>query len=152
MVMHTGNAGHKQFVCAPITPFGASFDAAAMSAGEPGLPGCFLWQGKEYQVACVLDRWKTAGPCKHGSGEQYVRKHWFRLLTSDGTEMEIYFDRQPRTRQRRQRWWLASIIEPTSRSGPAVDSDPATHSDPATGFNRPTGSESDAASTSPTGL
>jgi hypothetical protein len=31
--------------------------------------------------------------------------------TADGTQMEIYFDRQPRSRQGKQRWWLAAIVE-----------------------------------------
>jgi phosphoribosylglycinamide formyltransferase-1 len=82
-----------------------------MSAGEPGLPGRFSWRGTEYGVARVLATWKTTGPCKHGSGEQYVRRHWFRLITTDGTEMEIYFDRQPRAAQNKQRWWRATVVE-----------------------------------------
>lgn len=82
-----------------------------MSAGEPGLPTRFAWRGTQYEVAQILDRWKTTGPCHHGSGEQYVRRHWFRVVTTDGTQMEIYFDRQPRSRQKKQRWWLAAIVE-----------------------------------------
>jgi hypothetical protein len=31
--------------------------------------------------------------------------------TTDGTLMELYFDRQPRSRQKMQRWWLATIVE-----------------------------------------
>ena len=27
----------------------------------------------------MVDKWKTTGSCRHGSGEQYVRKHWFRV-------------------------------------------------------------------------
>jgi phosphoribosylglycinamide formyltransferase-1 len=82
-----------------------------MSAGEPGLPARFLWRGQEYRVAAVLEKWKTTGPCRHGSGEQYVRRHWFRIVTDDGRQMEIYFDRQPRSRQKNQRWWLAAVWE-----------------------------------------
>lgn len=101
----------KHFVSEPIAPVDASFDAAAMSSGEPGLPARFVWRGTEYGVAQVLEKWKTAGPCRHGSGEQYVRRHWFRVDTTDGIRMEIYFDRQPRSRQKKQRWWLAAILE-----------------------------------------
>lgn len=82
-----------------------------MSVGEPGLPARFVWRGTEYGVAQVLEKWKATGPCRHGSGEQYVRRHWFRVETTDGTQMEIYFDRQPRSRQKKQRWWLATIVE-----------------------------------------
>jgi phosphoribosylglycinamide formyltransferase-1 len=101
---------HKEFVSEPITPVAGSFDTASMAGGEPGLPSRFVWRGAEYGVVQVLDTWKTAGPCKHGSGEQYVRRHWFRVVTADGAEMEIYFDRQPRVRQKSQRWWLATIV------------------------------------------
>jgi phosphoribosylglycinamide formyltransferase-1 len=82
-----------------------------MCAGEPGLPLRFLWRGTQYEVARVVEKWKTTGPCRHGSGEQYVRKHWFRVELTDGSRMEIYFDRQARTRQKLQRWWLASLEE-----------------------------------------
>ncbi len=101
----------KHFVSEPIVPVGASFDAASMSGGEPGLPARFVWRGAEYRVAHVLEKWKTTGACRHHSGEQYVRRHWFRVQTTDGTQMEIYFDRQPRSRQGKQRWWLAAIVE-----------------------------------------
>jgi len=102
---------HKQFVSEPITPVGGVFDTAAMSAGEPGLPARFRWRDTEYEVAVVTKTWKTAGDCRHGSGERYVRRHWFSIRTTDGTNMEIYFDRQPRARQAKQRWWLAAIVE-----------------------------------------
>jgi hypothetical protein len=101
----------KEFISEPITPVEGSFDTASMSAGEPGLPARFLWRGTEYRVERVLEKWKTTGPCHHGSGEQYVRRHWFRIETSDGTQMELYFDRQPRAPQKKLRWWLASIQE-----------------------------------------
>lgn len=107
---YTPSPLHKEFVSEPITPVAGSFDTASMAAGEPGLPARFLWRGAEYEVIRVLDAWKTTGPCRHGSGEQYVRRHWFRVVTADGTEMELYFDRQPRVRQKTQRWWLATIV------------------------------------------
>jgi hypothetical protein len=100
---------HKQFVSEPITPVAAAFDAARMSQGEPGVPDRFIWRGEEYQVARVVESWKTTGPCRHGSREQYVRRHWFTVDTTDGHRMDIYFDRQPRTGHKKQRWWLASI-------------------------------------------
>jgi hypothetical protein len=82
-----------------------------MSIGEPGLPSSFLWRGTQYEVARVLEKWKTTGPCRHGSAERYVRKHCFRVELTDGTQMEIYFDRQPCSKKQRQRWWVATIVE-----------------------------------------
>jgi hypothetical protein len=101
----------KEFISEPVVPVGGLFDAAAMASGEPGLPAQFVWRGDTYAVARVLDRWKTVGECRHHSGEKYVRKHWFRVQLTDGAQMELYFDRQPRTRQKKQRWWLAAIVE-----------------------------------------
>ena len=104
-------SGHKEFVSEPVVPARGSFDTPSMVAGEPGLPMRFAWRGTEYEIARVLEKWKTTGPCRHGSSEQYVRRHWFRVETTDGTVMELYFDRQPRARQEMQRWWLATVVE-----------------------------------------
>jgi phosphoribosylglycinamide formyltransferase-1 len=100
---------HKQFISESITPLEDSFDTRRMGSGEPGLPQRFRWRDQEYEVARVIETWKTTGDCRYGSGEQYVRKHWFRAETTDGREMEIYFDRQPRPGQKKKRWWLATI-------------------------------------------
>jgi hypothetical protein len=82
-----------------------------MATGEPGLPQRFRWRDTEYEVARVLSTWKTTGACRSGGAEQYVRKHWFRVELTDGSRFEIYFDRQPRSRQKKQRWWLVSVLE-----------------------------------------
>ncbi len=91
-------------------PVEGSFLTVSMGTGEPGLPVRFRWRDIEYEVARVIEQWKTTGACKHGSSEQYVRKHWFRVEATDGTQMDIYFDRQPRSRQKKQRWWLATLV------------------------------------------
>jgi len=64
-----------EFVSEAIAPVGPSFDARAMSTGEPGLPARFLWRDTDYEVARVIEKWRTTGDCKHGSGEQYVRRY-----------------------------------------------------------------------------
>jgi len=97
----------EQFVSEPIRPVPGTADAAAMAAGAPGLPRRFTWRETEYEVAEVLDQWRETRPCKHGSDEMYARKHWFRIRTTDGTEMTIYFERQPRSgHEVMKRWWL----------------------------------------------
>ena len=98
-----------EFVSEAIAPVGSSFHVRSMSMGEPGLPSRFSWRDAEYEVASVLEKWRTTGDCKHGSGEQYVRRHWFRIETTGGTRMTIYFDRQPRPGQKKKRWWLATV-------------------------------------------
>ncbi len=103
----------EEFVSEPIVPVEGTFDSAGMTRGEPGLPGRFVWRQQEYTVADVLEAWKETGPCKSGSPEQYLRKHWFRVRTGDGLEMTIYFERQARTKQQgTQRWWLYTVDRP----------------------------------------
>jgi hypothetical protein len=85
-------------------------DTGRMARGEPGLPGRFLWRGQEYVVERVLEQWKETSPCTSGSGERYVRKHWYRIRTTSGSEMRIYFERQARSaRERKRRWWLYTV-------------------------------------------
>jgi hypothetical protein len=100
----------EEFVSEPIKPVGGRFDTAAMTRGEPGLPGGFVWRDKEYTVADMLEAWKELGPCRSGGPENYLRKHWFRIRAGNGLEMTIYFERQPRAkRQHKTRWWLYTV-------------------------------------------
>jgi hypothetical protein len=93
-----------------IEPLNGTFDTGRMALGEPGLPQRFRWRGQEYEITDVLERWKTTGDCRSGSDERYVRRHWFLVATRDGSEMRLYFDRQPRgSSGARQRWWLATM-------------------------------------------
>ena len=103
--------GGREFVGEPLTPAdgpqGRRVDAAAMASGAPGLPRRFRSRSGEFEVARVLARWRTTGGCHSGSRERYVRRHWYRVRTTAGEELELYFDRQPRTRRRQnRRWWL----------------------------------------------
>ena len=98
-----------QFICEPIKPVIGTMDTRPMTRGEPGLPKKFIWRGEEYMVADVLETWKETSPCRSGSPERYVRKHWFRIRTSDGREMKLTFERQSRSSQQsKTRWWLYS--------------------------------------------
>ena len=99
----------EQFISAAIQPIVGTFDATRMSTGEPGLPRQFRFGSQIIQIARVLKTWRETGPCHHGSGESYVRKHWFEVLTDGGDRMKIYFQRQPRSRANKIRWWLFTI-------------------------------------------
>jgi hypothetical protein len=105
----SGDAMAEQFVSAAIQPVAGTFDTARMSRGEPGLPRQFRWKSQIFQIAQVLTTWRETGPCHHGGGERYVRKHWFEVLADTGETMTIYFERQPRSGSSRKRWWLFSI-------------------------------------------
>ena len=80
--------------------------AASGAPGEPGLPMRFLWRGREFAIAEVVEKWRETGGCRHGSGERYVRKHWFHIRTAEGVEMKIYFERQTRSGKGRRSWRL----------------------------------------------
>jgi phosphoribosylglycinamide formyltransferase-1 len=80
-----------------------------MASGEPGLPREFAWRGRAIVVASVIRTWRASGPCRHGSGERYVRKHWYEIATPAGEIMKIYFERQPRRGQIASRWRLYSV-------------------------------------------
>jgi len=85
----------EAFVCEPITPVAGTFDARAMARGEPGLPQAFTWRQEEYAVARVVESWRSTGKDRGGGSEVYVRRHWYRIETTGGEVMTLYFDRQP---------------------------------------------------------
>jgi hypothetical protein len=103
----------ESFISEPIAPESGTFGLAAMARGEPGLPAAFVWRGKQYTVAGVLKSWKSTGADRSGGSERYVRRHWYRVKTTTGEVMTLYFTRQPpRGRSRsRQRWTLFSMRE-----------------------------------------
>jgi phosphoribosylglycinamide formyltransferase-1 len=107
----------ETFIGEAITPVDGSFSTSAMAMGKPGLPRKFSWRGHHYAAVAILQEWKQSGDCRHGSGERYVRQHWFRVRTAENIEMKIYFERQRRS-SGGSRWRLYSIrnTEPDGRS------------------------------------
>ena len=114
--LEAGGIMGERFVSEPIRPLfeipsedpGATADHTA-AIGEPILPTRFVWREREYAMGELLEAWKELSPCHSGSGERYVRKHWYRIRTTDGIEMKIYFERQARSKgSARRRWWLFS--------------------------------------------
>ncbi len=112
----------EEFVGERIVPVPGMLHTLGMTRREPGLPRRFTWRGEQCEVAEVVERWKQTGPCTSGSGERYVRKHWFRVRTTDGREMVLYFERQARRgRQQKSRWWLYTMVSDAAvkeRTGP----------------------------------
>ena len=98
------------FVSKNIKPCGDDFALERMLTGEPGLPRSFAWGDRTIVVAEVIKRWKSCSPCKHGSTEQYVRRHWYRILDPQGNRYTLYFDRSL-PKHRRDRWWLYDYVE-----------------------------------------
>jgi len=99
----------KSFVGEALKPVKETFDASRMVAGGPGLPSEFVWRGERVRIAKVRSEWQETGPCRHGSGERYVSKHWFEVETDVGQVMKVYFERRARGRALSARWWLFSL-------------------------------------------
>ena len=103
---------HEQFISERIEPVKGTISTRGAVLGEPGFPGMFHWRDRDIVVADIIEKWKETSRCRSGSNEQYVRKHWFRIRTTDHSEMKIYFERQARSRsQRLQRWWLYTLLK-----------------------------------------
>jgi len=99
----------ERFVSEPIEPVVETCDTTRMSQGEPGLPRKFVWRGRPVEISAVSRSWHETGPCRHGSDEMYVRKHWYEVVTTEGSIMKIYFDRHGRPGRKVARWWLFTV-------------------------------------------
>jgi len=105
--MHMSNS---EFVSEAIKPDRLSFDAAAMAAGVPGLPTGFTWRDRHFEIAAILSSWKESEGCSHGSGERYLRKHFWQVKTRSGETLTVYAVRRvKRGEDPKQRWWLYTI-------------------------------------------
>jgi hypothetical protein len=114
----------EHFISEAIDPVVETIETTHMAPGAPGLPQQFRWRRHDARrrlcaagrqtinIVKVLKAWHDTGPCRNGSGEKYVRKHWFEVETTSGSKMKIYFQRQPRPGKSKSRWWLFSIEEP----------------------------------------
>ncbi len=100
----------EEFVSEPITPTVGTFDASAMSRGEPGLPNEFDWRGRHFTVvAHVLKKWKSS---TRERGEMYLRRHWFSVETTSRDRMTLYCERQAKNLKKpKARWWLYSMAK-----------------------------------------
>ncbi len=103
----------EKFISEAIKPVADSMDFADTPVGEPPLPRRFVWRGTEYTVDKILESRKEVGrDATHGSKQKYVRKHWFRVRTTSGHVMNIYFERHAKSKaQRKRRWWLYTLVE-----------------------------------------
>ena len=107
----------EQFMAGRSGPFAGTFDTDRISTGEPGLPRQFRWGSRTVGVRPGAEELAGTGPCHHGSGDRYVRKHWYEVLTDSGETMTIYFERQPRVQSNKSRWWLFTVNKPQESGG-----------------------------------
>lgn len=116
----------EEFICEAMTPVVGTGDAADMARGEPGLPKRFTWRTQEYRIVGVVRKWKSHGPCRNGSREMYLRRHWYKIITDPPMLMTVYFDRQAKNRKRsKARWWVYTIAPTGSHKVSKEQSAPA---------------------------
>jgi len=99
----------EKFISEALKPGTATFDTGRMAAGEPGLPFEFTWRGAKLRIVTIQREWRETGPCRHGSGEQYVRKHWYQVEDDQGRILKIYFARSTKGRSAKACWQLFSL-------------------------------------------
>jgi len=100
----------QDFVSEPITPHAGTFDAMQMAQGVPGLPSGFAWRDCIYDIREVLASWKESSREGGGAGDLYLRRHYHRLLMTDGSTWTVYFTRQtPKSGNPKTRWFLYAI-------------------------------------------
>jgi hypothetical protein len=105
--MSLSSIKHEEFVSEQIVPTAGTFDASAMTRGEPGLPGVFTWRDAEYKVDRLMSKWKSSTPER---GELYLRRHWYRIQTTTGEHMTLYCQRQAKNPKKpKARWWVYSV-------------------------------------------
>lgn len=99
-----------EFVCEEMQPEAGTADTSMMARGEPGLPQRFTWRGQQWEVVGVIETWKTQGPCRHGSGDMYLRRHWYKIQVRPHRVMTVYCDRQAKDRRKpKSRWWVFTV-------------------------------------------
>lgn len=86
----------ERLISEAIEPIWEGADIRPGATGAPVLPRRFRWRERDYEVLAVLEAGKGLGPCRNGSSERYLRRHWYRLRVGGGVEMRLYFDRQPK--------------------------------------------------------
>ena len=114
-----------ELVSESIVPEPGSFDAADMGKALPGLPRAFTWRDRLYHVGILLEKWKVSGPeVGRFGGERYLRRHYFRVRTTDGSTMVLYCERHLKGRSNpKARWWLYTVQAPDQAGPPVEDPD-----------------------------
>jgi len=100
---------NERLISEAIRPAPDSMDTARMASGQPGLPHVFLWRGKTVRIRKILRQWRETGPCRHGSGEKYLRKYWYEVETGTEGVMKIYFLKPGKGNSKDAGWRLFSV-------------------------------------------
>ena len=101
-------------------PISVEFDKPPVYEKSPLCPERFIWQGKQYTVQEKLGEWQdferrgrmaqnmssahSATAAKRGSWG--VGRFFFRILTSEGSIFDLYYDRAPKNSDDRKGAWF----------------------------------------------
>jgi hypothetical protein len=100
----------ETFISEAITPAEGTLGLKMAARGEPALPRAFDWRKQRHRIVEVEATWKTSS--REGgrrSGELYLRRHWYRVVTDTGWTATIYCQRQARSAKRpKARWYVFS--------------------------------------------
>ncbi len=105
----------ERFISESLTPIKGSFDPTGIARGEPGMPLRFVWRDRPLRVVDVEEVWKTSSP-EGGSGEMYLRRHWWKVRVDTGQVMTIYCERQAKRRNAKSRWFVYTVVDPPGAS------------------------------------
>jgi hypothetical protein len=95
----------RKFVSRPLVPIDEGYVTPA-TGSEPPVPRTFRWESEMLVITAVLRMWRST---KGDRGDNYLKRHWYELLTESGKKVEVYYDRA--SRRGASRWWLYSIDE-----------------------------------------
>ena len=95
----------RRFVSAAIQPTGSAL-ASQATGSEPPVPSVFSWAGRELAVKTILRTWRST---KNDRGDNYLKRHWYEIETTDGAILQVYYDREGRRGE--SPWWLFTIDE-----------------------------------------
>lgn len=106
-----------RFIAEPIQ---ALFDDPPLLEKKPGPPDGFIWREQTFRVASVLSEWhdfRRRGRMARNMQPQHAaraasRGSWgvgldyYRVRTEDGRIFEIYYDRAPKSADKRKGEWV----------------------------------------------
>ena len=117
-------ANRRLLISEALTPLEGTGDTRRMGLGEPGLPAGFEWRGNGHAIRELVAAWKQSDR-EGGSGQRYLRRHYYRLRMDDGATWTVYFTRQSAKRGSRvPRWFLYTIERFADRAHDAGSPDP----------------------------
>ena len=112
-------------------PIEVEFDQPPALEKKPGCPNRFVWRGETYTIVETLSEWHDYGrkgrmaknmQPAHAAvaaqrGSWGVGRYYFQARTTTGQIFEFYYDRAPKSADKRKgEWFLVSELEMTNET------------------------------------